>query len=250
MAASDPTPAAAPADGAVAAIRARGRLIVGVDQSTNLMSFCDPVTGTLSGFDVDIAREIAQDLLGDPSLIEFRLLTSAARLDALENNVVDIVARTFTITCARAERIAFSTVYFRAVQRLLVRTGSATGTLADPENQRVCPLVDTSSLDAVQRLVPTATIVAVRDLDDCLIVLQQRQADAASTDDVILAGMAVQDPHLEVTGPELQLDQYGIGVNKDHDESSPVPGSSSASTNLPADRPMNAKRRTHVGHEG
>ncbi|MFC9361955.1 glutamate ABC transporter substrate-binding protein [Rhodococcus sp. NPDC057014] len=211
-------PGAASAGGAVAAIRARGRLIVGVDQSTNLMSFRDPVTGTLSGFDVDIAREIARDLLGDPSRIEFRLLTSAARLDALESNDVDIVARTFTITCERAERIAFSTVYFRASQRLLVRADAATVTLESLANRRVCSLVDTPSLDAVQRLVPTATIVAVRDLDDCLIVLQQRQADAASTDDVILAGMAVQDPHLEVTGPELQLDQYGIGVNKDHDD--------------------------------
>lgn len=212
---------AASAGGAVAAIRARGRLIVGVDQSTNLMSFRDPVTGTLSGFDVDIAREIARDLLGDPSRIEFRLLTSAARLDALENNDVDIVARTFTITCARAERITFSTVYFRASQRLLVRTDDAPETPVNLEslaNRRVCSLVDTPSLDTVQRLVPTATIVAVRDLDDCLIVLQQRQADAASTDDVILAGMAVQDPHLEVTGPELQLDQYGIGVNMDHDD--------------------------------
>ena len=65
---------------AVEAIRHRGRLIVGVDQSTNLFSFRDPVSGELQGFDVDIAREIARDLVGDPDKVEFRLLTSPDRI--------------------------------------------------------------------------------------------------------------------------------------------------------------------------
>ena len=102
------------------AIRQRGRLIVGLDQSTNLFSFRDPVSGQLEGFDVDIAREMARDLVGDPSKVEFRLLTSPERITALENQTVDIVVNAMTITCARAEQIAFSTVYFEASQRLLV----------------------------------------------------------------------------------------------------------------------------------
>ena len=102
------------------AIRQRGRLIVGLDQSTNLFSFRDPVSGQLQGFDVDIAREIARDLVGDPSKVEFRLLTSPERITALEDQTVDIVVNAMTITCARAEQIAFSTVYFEASQRLLV----------------------------------------------------------------------------------------------------------------------------------
>ena len=56
----------------VDAIRRRGRLIVGVDQSTNLFSFRDPMSGELQGFDVDIAREIARDLVGDPDKVDFR----------------------------------------------------------------------------------------------------------------------------------------------------------------------------------
>ncbi|GAA3170859.1 hypothetical protein GCM10020255_059520 [Rhodococcus baikonurensis] len=64
-----PTPADAspqPPTPSLDAIRARGRLIVGLDTGSNLMSFRDPATGRLEGFDVDIAREIARDLLGDP----------------------------------------------------------------------------------------------------------------------------------------------------------------------------------------
>lgn len=38
-------------------IMERGRIIVGVDQSQNLLSYRDGVTGELRGFEVDLARE-------------------------------------------------------------------------------------------------------------------------------------------------------------------------------------------------
>ena len=56
-------------DRSLARIRTRGRLVVGIDQSTNLFSFRNPTTGTLEGFGVDIARQVAADLLGDPSKV-------------------------------------------------------------------------------------------------------------------------------------------------------------------------------------
>ncbi|RZL76453.1 MAG: glutamate ABC transporter substrate-binding protein, partial [Rhodococcus sp. (in: high G+C Gram-positive bacteria)] len=198
----------------VADILARGRLIVGVGQDTNLFSFRDPTADTLTGFDVDVAREVARDLLGDPDKIEFRPLTPGGRFDALEKNEVDIVAQTTTITCERAERVAFSTVYLEAHQRLLVPEGSGISGPADLAGARVCAAADTTSLDTIRRVQPQATIVAVPDRADCLVVLQQRQADAASSDDTILAGLAAQDPTFEIVGPALEFEPYGIGINK------------------------------------
>ena len=61
-----PFPTKAEADAAVADIRARGRLIVGLDIGSNLFSFRDPITGEITGFDVDIAGEIARDIFGSP----------------------------------------------------------------------------------------------------------------------------------------------------------------------------------------
>jgi polar amino acid transport system substrate-binding protein len=210
-----PSPEASPAE---AAIRQRGRLIVGLDQSTNLFSFRDPVSGQLQGFDVDVAREIARDLVDDPSKVEFRLLTSPERITALENHTVDIVVNTMTITCARAEQIAFSTVYFEASQRLLVPKDSDVQGPADLAGKRVCSQVDTTSLATVSRVAPAATHVALAKWDDCQVALQQGQVDAVSTDNSILAGMAVQDPNLHIVGPSLEPEPYGIGINKAQDD--------------------------------
>jgi polar amino acid transport system substrate-binding protein len=202
---------------AVEAIRRRGRLIVGVDQSTNLFSFRDPVSGELQGFDVDITREVAKDVMGDPDKVDFRLLASPDRIRALELPNVDIVAA-MAVTCERAEQIAFSTVYFEASQRLLVPRESPVQGPADLAGMRVCSQVDTTSLATVDRVAPKATLVAVQNWDDCLVALQQGQVDAVSTDDAILAGMAVQDPHLHIVGPSLEAEPYGIGVNKAQDD--------------------------------
>jgi polar amino acid transport system substrate-binding protein len=203
-----------PDDRALARIRMRGRLVVGIDQSTNLFSFRDPTTGTLAGFGVDIARQVAADVLGDPSKIQFQLLTFGDYIDAVEQGRVDIVTRATTITCERAQHVAFSTVYFEAHQRLLVTKGSGITGPADLAGKRVCSVTGTTSLATVQRMRPTATVLAVPNLDDCLVSIQQGRVDAVSTDDSVLAGMAAQDPNLEIVGPDLEAEPYGIVMNR------------------------------------
>ncbi len=95
----------AEADAAVADIRTRGRLIVGLDIGSNLFSFRDPITGEITGFDVDIAGEIARDIFGAPSQVEYRILSSDERITALQRSEVDIVVKTMTITCERRKQV-------------------------------------------------------------------------------------------------------------------------------------------------
>src|SRR5215470_20034553 len=68
----------------VDAIRRRGRVVVGIDQNNNPMSFRDPVTGQLEGFLVDISREIVRDLVGDPNKADFRLVSEPDRIPAVQ----------------------------------------------------------------------------------------------------------------------------------------------------------------------
>lgn len=202
----------------VEAIKERGRLIVGLDAGSNLFSFRDPMTGKLVGFDVDIAREISRDLFGDPDRVDFRILSSAERIEGLQDSTVDIVVKTMTITCARKEDVSFSTVYFQAQQRVLAVKGSGINGVADLADKRVCAVDGTTSLRRLQRIVPTAQIVTASMWSDCLVVLQQRQVDAISTDDAILAGLASQDPYLEMVGASLSPEPYGVGIKKESED--------------------------------
>ena len=201
------------ADAAVAAIRKRGRLLVGLDIGSNLFSFRDPVTGEISGFDVDIAAEVARDIFGDPTAVEYRILSSAERIAALQNNAVDIVVKTMTITCERREKVNFSTTYFTAYQRILAPRESDIAGPEDLPGKRVCVARGTTSLKTVQQIDPPPAIVTVVTWADCLVALQQHEVDAVSTDDAILAGLVTQDPYLHIVGENMAEEPYGIGIN-------------------------------------
>jgi polar amino acid transport system substrate-binding protein len=211
-----PFPTRAQADAAVANIRNRGRLIVGLDIGSNLFRFRDPITGEITGFDVDIAGEVARDIFGTPSQVEYRILSSADRITALQNNQVDIVVKTMSITCERRTLVNFSTVYLTAYQRILAPRDSPITQAADLSGKRVCVARGTTSLKRIQQITPAPIIVSVVTWADCLVALQQRQVDAVSTDDSILAGLVAQDPYLHIVGPSLNQEPYGIGVNLDN----------------------------------
>ena len=188
-------------------------LIVGLDIGSNLFSFRDPITGEITGFDVDIAGEIARDIFGTPSQVEYRILSSADRIAGLQNNQVDVVVKTMTITCERKKLVNFSTVYFNANQRILAARDSTITQPSDLSGKRVCVAKGTTSLQRIQEITPPPIIVGVVAWADCLVALQQRQADAVSTDDSILAGLVSQDPYLHIVGPSLNEEPYGIGIN-------------------------------------
>ncbi|MEE6169465.1 MULTISPECIES: glutamate ABC transporter substrate-binding protein [unclassified Mycolicibacterium] len=206
----------ADADAAVAEIRNRGRLIVGLDIGSNLFSFRDPITGEITGFDVDIAGEVSRDIFGTPAQVEYRILSSADRITALQNKKVDIVVKTMTITCERRKQVNFSTVYLMANQRILAPRDSTISQASDLSGKRVCVVDGTTSLKRIQEISPAPIIVSVVTWADCLVALQQRQADAVSTDDSILAGLVAQDPYLHIVGPSMNQEPYGIGVNLDN----------------------------------
>ena len=208
-----PFPDPAQATKAVENIRNRGRLIVGLDIGSNLFSFRDPITGQIAGFDVDIAGEVARDIFGNPTQVEYRILSSADRISALQNNQVDIVVKTMTITCERRELVNFSTVYLTAYQRILAPRDSPITSASDLSGRRVCVVPGTTSLDRVLRINPAPIIISVVTWADCLVAIQQRQVDAVSTDDTILAGLVSQDPYLHIVGPTMSQEPYGIGVN-------------------------------------
>lgn len=206
-----PTADALPSGSTMAQIRERGALVVGVSADTLLMSARNPFTGRIEGFDVDILREISRAIFGDPDKLRFRVITSGQRLDVLESGEVDLVARTFTITCARWETIAFSAEYYHAGQKVLVATGSDAQGLDDLAGQRVCAPEGTTTLARLADY-PDIEAVPAPTHSQCLALFQQGRVDAITGDDTILAGFAAQDPYAVVVGDAISDEPYGIGV--------------------------------------
>jgi polar amino acid transport system substrate-binding protein len=213
-----PTPGQMPSGSTMERILRRGRLVAGVDQSSYLFGFRDPSTGAIEGFDIDVVRQVAQAIFGDPDRVQYIVVSSADRVPSLQRGDLDLVASTLTITCDRLRSVAFSTVYYDAGQRILVRRDSGVRGLGDLGGRQVCAAKGSTSIRRVAQAPARPVPVGVEDWGDCLVMLQQGEVDAISTDDAVLAGMVAQDPYTEVVGPRFTDEPYGVGVPQTNED--------------------------------
>lgn len=199
-------------------IVARGRIVVGISSSLNLMAFQNPTTGQVEGFDVDIAREIARDIFGDPNRVDFRFLTTAERENALTNHDVDIVVRTLSVTQDRAQRIQFSIPYLRTKTRILSLTSNPVTSADQLRGLTVCATRDSLFHRYATQVAPQSKFLLTYDWSDCLVALQQHQVQAIISDDAILSGIAAQDPWTHIAGPELGVADFAVGIPLDSEK--------------------------------
>ena len=190
----------------------RGRLIVGVDQSKNLLSFRDPVSGQLRGFEVQLAKEIARDIFGNPEAVDFRFIEAGDSLRGLSRGDVDMVIRSVSVTEDRLRRMEFSTPYMRTQTRLLVMDNSGIQGIEDLAGNTVCVADGSTALQKTRAMAPESSILRTRNWSDCLMALQQQQAQAILGDDVVLAGIAAQDPYTRILPPILAWESYAVAI--------------------------------------
>ena len=131
------------------------------------------------------------------------VVDASQRESALTSGKVDVVVRTYSVTCERkAQRRFLHGVLQRQPahprregvrNRFCRRTCGQAGVRGDGHHLAV---------DTVRAGAAADALVGVATWTDCLVMLQQGQVDAISTDDAVLAGLARQDPNVEVVGAE------------------------------------------------
>jgi polar amino acid transport system substrate-binding protein len=112
--------------------------------------------------------------------------------------------------------VDFSSVYFDAGQRVLVQSNSRAKSIADLGGKKVCATTGSTSIDNIRAASSHPIPVAVPYWTDCLVLLQQGDVAAISTDDSILAGLAAQDPWTKIVGPVFSSEPYGLAISKQH----------------------------------
>ncbi|MET9511449.1 glutamate ABC transporter substrate-binding protein [Streptomyces flavidovirens] len=206
---------------AIEKIKARGKLIAGVDQNSFRWGYRNPATRDLEGFDIDLVRAVAEDILGDPDKVIYRAIPTNQRILALQEGRVDVVVRTMTVTCARIKDVAFSTAYFQAGQQVLApKESTVKGYDASLAGKKVCTAKGSTAYDALAAKSFGARFegLTVSNQLDCLVRLQLGEVDAVVTDNALAAGQAAQDPAVELKGEPFTQEYYGIATKLGSDD--------------------------------
>ncbi|MFH5184237.1 transporter substrate-binding domain-containing protein [Paenibacillus sp. TAB 01] len=196
-------------------IKSRGKLVVGVKYDTKLFGLKDPASGKVEGFDVDIAKALAKQIVGDENKVELKEVTSKTRIPMLDNKEIDMIIATMTINDERKKQVDFSDVYFKAGQSLLVKKGSPIKSIADvKKGTKVLAVKGSTSVDNIKQKSPDATVLEFDNYQDAFSALKAGQGDTLTTDNAILYGMAAQDSNYEVVGDPFTDEPYGIAIKK------------------------------------
>ncbi|TDF97276.1 transporter substrate-binding domain-containing protein [Paenibacillus piri] len=197
------------------AIKKRGKLIAGVKFDTKLFGLKDPGSGKVEGFDIDLAKALAKQILGDESKIELKEVTSKTRIPMLNNGDIDIIIATMTITEERKKEVEFTDVYFKAGQSLLVKKGSPIKSVADvKKGVKVLAVKGSTSTTNIRAKSPEATVLEFENYQEAFTALKAGQGDTLTTDNAILYGMVKQDPNYEVVGGTFTDEPYGMAIKK------------------------------------
>lgn len=192
----------------------------GGDTITIGVKYDQPGLGLLDGdspvgFDVDVATYIAGELGYEPDQIEWAEAASANRESFLQQGTVDMVVATYSITEERSAVVDFAGPYYVAQQDILVDAGNED--IQSPEDLEGRVLCSASGSRSAHNIVDDMGIDAelreAGNYSECLSLLGNGAVDAVSTDNVILAGFAAQDPdsYRMVNNP-FGEERLGVGL--------------------------------------
>ena len=217
-AAESPSPTEFEAGTTMARLSDAGTITIGTKFDQPLFGLQGP-DGTPVGFDVEIGKIIASSLGISADKIKWVETVSANREPFIENGTVDIVVATYTINDKRKEVVSFAGPYYNAGQDILVLAGNPekiTGP-KDLAGKKVCSVAGSTSEKNIQEY--GVDLITTDTYSNCLEPLRNGAVIAVTTDNVILAGLADQNPgEFEVLGEPFTEEPYGIGLAKDDTE--------------------------------
>ena len=173
-------------------VKARGRLVVGVSDTTPPFSFKKPGDSTAIGYDLDVVHAVAKRL-GVP--VETVSVSSAERIPMLKDGKLDLVATSMTRTPERLSEIDFSFIYFVTPHAVIVRKSSGVTSVRQLAGKKASSASTSTAGPNLKEVVPNVELIYVRDYAIAFGLLKDGKVDAFPTDETVLRAIVKQDGH-------------------------------------------------------
>lgn len=199
----------------VAAIKERGKLLVGVKADVPSFGYQE-LGGAFEGLEIDLAHKLAEVILGDANAVEFTAVTAQTRGPLLDTGELDAVIATFTIKPDRILQYEFSKPYFADAIGLLVTKASGIASFADLNGKTIGVAQSATTRDALQAAADAAGLtVAFAEFPtypDIKAALDSGRIDCFSVDKAILMGYL--DDTTVLLSDSFAAQPYGVAVKK------------------------------------
>ncbi|WP_369830602.1 ABC transporter permease subunit [Mycobacterium sp. ACS1612] len=192
-------------------VKSAGVLRVGTEGVYSPFSYHDPATGQLVGYDVDVARAVA-DKLG--VRVEFVETPWDSIFAALEANRFDVVANEVTITDERKAKYDLSEPYSVGEGVIVTRAGDSISSLANLKG-KVAAENATSNWSDVARKAG-ARVEAVEGFTQAIKLLNQGRVDVVVNDSIAVYAYLAEtgDKSVKIAGNIGEKSEQGFAARK------------------------------------
>ncbi len=208
-------PALAEDSAEVSAIKERGKLLVGVKADVPGFGYQE-LGGDYEGLEIDLAKKMAEVILGDANAVEFTAVTAKTRGPLLDTGELDMVIATFTIKPDRIIQYDFSKPYFVDAIGLLVMKDSGIGSFADLAGQTIGVAQSATTRDALQAAADAAGMTVdfaeFPTYPDIKAALESGRVACFSVDKAILMGYL--DDSTTLLADSFAAQPYGVALKK------------------------------------
>ena len=167
-------------------IKSRGELKVAVKDNLRPLGFTDE-DGNLVGLEIDLARKLAEELLGDAEAVEFVPVTNKERLQVVLNDEVDIAIARVSITTPRARIVDFSPHYYLDGTGIITKNTEIEN-IGGLTHGKIAVLKNSATIAVVRNKLPNATLIGADSYQEALKLIETKQADAFAGDRSVLKG--------------------------------------------------------------
>lgn len=191
-------------------IKADDVLTVGVKVDSKPFGYLE--NGEHKGFDVDIAKYIAKDILNDENKVKFVEITSENRISKLITGEIDIIVATMTDTPERRTIVDFSYPYYVSGQAILCKNKSEVSSVADLSNHNIVVVRGSTAEKTLKKYYQRSNVIKKTnyteafqaiDNDTCLI-----------SDEGILRGFSNNQKGYSLLNKKLSIEPYAVAVRK------------------------------------
>lgn len=217
------------------AIKSRGKLKAGVKKDVIGYGYLNTATNEYEGLEIDLCYQIAAAVLGvsydeakEQKLVEFTDVTPKTRGPLIDNDQLDIICATYTITDERKKSWDFSTPYRTDHVGILVKKAAGMKSMADLDGKIIGVSQGSTTKDLVSEMLKdqgvdaTPSFQEFPDYPSIKSALDAGNTDAFAMDRSTLKAYTTED--CELLQPEIEFgaQDYGIATKKGSDLSKTV----------------------------
>ncbi|CAM4283482.1 hypothetical protein F901_03463 [Acinetobacter dispersus] len=178
-------------------IKKNGVVRIGVFSDKPPFGYLD-AQGKNQGFDVEIAKHVAKDLLGDENKVQFVLTEAANRVEYLKANKVDIIFANFTVTPERKQVVDFAKPYLKVALGVVSPKDKPITDIAQLKDQTLLVNKGTTADSFFSKQHPEIKLQKYEQNTETFDALKDGRGAALAHDNLLVLAWAKENPNYTV----------------------------------------------------